>query len=82
MARARVSRRLLDEGLTHCEVYRAAPPKWEQAECAQYEDLVLLLQDVYANHRARYWPPPGDSSKMSIPFTPSCHHTIRRNPPK
>jgi hypothetical protein len=72
-------RRLLDEGVSQCQAYRAAEPKWEHGECARYEGEVFDVEEIYAGHRARYWPPPGDATAVSIPFTPGCHHTIRRH---
>jgi hypothetical protein len=70
--------RLLREGVASCEVYRAAQPKWEPAECTTHEGKQYPVRDIYAGHRARYWPEPGDMSVFSIPFGPGCHHTIRR----
>lgn len=72
------ARRLMDEGVTRCQVYRAATPKWEPAECSQHEGQVLAVEDVYQGHRVGYWPEPGDPTALSIPFQPGCHHTIRR----
>lgn len=73
-----LAKRLIDEGVANCQVYRAAIPKWEPAECSQHEGQVLPVKEIYRGHRARYWPEPGDAMAMSIPFGPGCHHTIRR----
>lgn len=73
--------RLLEEGVTHCQAYRAAIPKWEPGECAAHEGQVYLVQVIYDGHRRRYWPEPGDATAVSIPFGPGCHHTIRRSAP-
>lgn len=73
-----LAKRLLNEGVTHCQVYRAALPKWEPAECSAHEGQILSVDKVYRIHRARYWPEPGDLTALSIPFGPGCHHTIRR----
>lgn len=73
-----LSRLLLDEGEVYCEVYRAAPARDDRPECARLEGNLLLLDDVYSGHRARYWPDPGDPTAFSIPTGPNCHHTIRR----
>lgn len=70
--------RLVDEGETECEVYRAAEPKFEHASCSSHELRTYSLADIIAGHRAGYWPEPGDCSKLSIPAGPGCHHTIRR----
>jgi hypothetical protein len=73
-----LTKRLLDEGVDRCQVYRGDQPKWEPGECADHEGRVVLVQEIYANHRARYWPAPGDDAAFSIPFGPGCHHVIRR----
>lgn len=72
------AKRLLDEQVSQCQVYRAAEPKWEPAECSAHEGMLVAVADVYAGHRARYWPEPGDPTRLSVPFSPNCHHTIRR----
>jgi hypothetical protein len=73
--------RLREEGVTHCQAYRAAVPKWEPGECAAHEGQVYSVQEIYEGHRRRYWPEPGDTTAASIPFGPGCHHTIRRSGP-
>ncbi len=73
-----LGRRLLDEGVEKCQVYRGEQPKWEPGDCADHEGLIVAVKDIYDNHRARYWPEPGDETAFSIPFGPSCHHVIRR----
>jgi hypothetical protein len=72
------AKRLLDEGEHQCQAYRAAQPKWEQADCTAHEGQFFSLLEVYSGHRARYWPEPGNPDALSIPFNPGCHHTIRR----
>ncbi len=73
--------RLSDEGVETCEVYRAALPRWEVGACSVHEGKVFKVADVYAAHRASYWPEPGDPNAITIPFGPGCHHTIRRPRP-
>lgn len=73
-----LAHRLKAEGETQCQVYRAAIPKWEPADCSSHEGNVYSLDEIIAGHRARYWPPPGDPAALSIPAGPGCHHTIRR----
>lgn len=70
--------RLIDESVDLCQTYRAADPKWEPAECSEHEGQVFSVSEVLGGHRARYWPEPGDPHAISIPFGPSCHHSIRR----
>ena len=72
-----LSRRLIDEGVTHCQAYRAAQPKWEPADCTAHENQVFIVREIYDGHRARYWPVINENA-VSIPFGPGCHHTIRR----
>ena len=71
------ARRLIDEGVTHCQAYRAAQPKWEPADCSAHENKVFTVPEIYEGHRARYWPIRNPDA-VSIPFGPSCHQTIRR----
>lgn len=73
-----LARRLIDEGVGSCQAYRASMPKWEPGECAMHEGQVYAVEEIYKGHRARYWPKPGNPGAISIPFTPGCHHTIRR----
>jgi hypothetical protein len=72
------SKRLLDEGVERCQAYRAALPRWEPGECSEHEGQIYQVADIYAGHRACYWPEPGNPGAISIPFQPGCHHTIRR----
>lgn len=73
-----LAKRLLDEGELQCQAYRGAQPKWEPATCAAHEGQIFPVVDVYNGHRSAYWPKPGNRDAFSIPFNPSCHHTIRR----
>ena len=74
-----LTKKLMDEGVTHCQVYRAAMPKWEEsAECAIHNGKKFSVIDIYRGHRARYWPTPGNRSTLSIPIGPNCHHSIKR----
>ena len=70
-------RRLMDEGVELCEVYRAAPAYTPRAECRALEGKTFLVQDVYAGHRAKYHPIE-NLRAFSIPAGPYCHHSIRR----
>lgn len=73
-----LAKRLLEEGVENCQVYRGQQPTWEPGECAVHEGRVVPVGEIYENHRSRYWPEPGDQTAFSIPFGPSCHHVIRR----
>lgn len=72
---------LRDDGAEHCEVYRAAAAEGSCTDCAEYEGRQVSVRDVYAGHRARYWPPPGNPEAFSIPDGPGCFHSIRRGSP-
>lgn len=72
-----LSRRLLEEGVPLCEVYRAAPSYRPRGECGSLEGRRLAVAEVYAAHRARYHPV-ADPEAVSIPFGPNCRHSIRR----
>ncbi len=73
-----LAKRLLEEGVENCQVYRGEQPKWEPNECANHEGRVVSVKEIYDSHRSRYWPEPGDPTRFSIPFDPNCHHAIRR----
>jgi hypothetical protein len=75
-----LAKRLMDEGQTHCQVYRANSARLDRGSCTVYEDKVVSLEEIHAGHRARYWPKPGNPSAFSIPAHPLCFHTIRRLP--
>jgi hypothetical protein len=72
------AKRLIDQGVDSCQVYRGEQPKWEPGECTEHEGLVISVQSIFYNHRVRYWPEPGDDGAFAIPFAPGCHHVIRR----
>lgn len=74
-----LAKRLLTEGETHAEVYRAGDPVTGlPGSCSVHELQVYPLTELYAGHRARYHPPPGMPSAFMIPGGANCHHTIRR----
>lgn len=73
-----LAKRLMNEGVTHCQVYRAADPKWQPSECSEHENEIFAVSRVYDGHRAKYWRTAAPDA-VSIPFGPGCHHTIRRN---
>jgi len=68
---------LLEEGEQDSVVYRAAPARQPRCECSLLEGRTVKTADVYAGHRARYWPKPQPAA-FSIPVGPNCHHTITR----
>ena len=74
-----LARRLMDEGIETCEIYRAADAqKPSSGECPLYEGAILRLQDVYDGHRANYWFCPENPNAVSVPAHPNCLYTIRR----
>jgi hypothetical protein len=70
-------RRLIEENIEYCEVYRAGPADEPRAECTSWEGRRFRVQDVYNGHRARYWPIPNPGI-FSVPAGANCHHSIRR----
>jgi len=75
-----LSRKLIEEGEKRCEVYRADAAWQPRAECLRHDRARYDVHTIFDGHRARYWPPPGDTAALSIPVGPNCHHTIRRIP--
>lgn len=73
-----LARRLLEEGESFCQVYRAAPAGEAREQCRHLEEQVFPVKQIYDSHRAAYWPEPGDPMALSIPVGPNCHHLIRR----
>jgi hypothetical protein len=72
-----LSRKLIEEGVEHCEVYRAEPTWDPRPECQDHDRKQFKVLDIYNGHRARYWPT-ANSMALSVPIGPNCHHTIRR----
>jgi len=72
-----LARRLMEEDVQYCEVYRAAPAWKPRQECLEHEGATYAVREIYEGHRARYWPQ-GDPKVLSIPAGPYCHHSIRR----
>ncbi len=75
-----LAKRLLDEGVSECQVYRAASAWEPRGECLIHEGQSYPVQEIYDGHRARYWPKPGNPEALSIPVGTNCHHSIRRLP--
>lgn len=72
------ARRLIEEGVETCVIYRAEAAEVPRCECSALEGKIVTVRDVYDGHRARYHPEPGDPHAFSIPSGPNCHHSIRR----
>jgi hypothetical protein len=72
-----LSRRLMDEGVEECEVYRAGPAYQRRVECTDLEGRRFSVREIYAGHRAKYHPVDNPSA-FSIPVGVNCHHSIRR----
>lgn len=68
---------LLEDGETHCRVYRAARAYNPHPRCRVHEKGVFNLMDIRRGHRAGYHNPqvPG---AISIPNHAGCHHSIER----
>jgi hypothetical protein len=75
-----LARKLMEEGETECQVYRADTSKGEPCDkCRQMEGRLYPLAEVYEGHRAAYWPNP-DPYALSIPAHEGCRCSIRRVP--
>lgn len=72
------ARRLIEEGVELCQVYRAAPASEPRGECLAHENKVYKVKEIYNGHRIRYWHELKNPSALSIPAGTNCHHTIRR----
>jgi hypothetical protein len=73
-----LARRLIEEGVDKCQVYRAAIAEEPRTECLQHENEIYSVKEIYAGHRARYWGDSINPTAFSIPVGPNCHHSIRR----
>ena len=71
------AKRLMEEGIDSCEIYRAEVTKNPRCECTKLEGHTVKVKAIYDGHRAKYHPTI-NSSAFSIPSGPFCHHTIRR----
>lgn len=72
-----LTKKLIDEGIKKCQIYRLKQPKWEPAECSIHEGQIVDVEIIYNGHRSKYWPIKNDSA-FSIPAQPGCHHSIKR----
>jgi hypothetical protein len=70
-------RKLMEEGETYCQVYRAAPADAPGDVCESYQNMVLEIRFLYNGHRIKYWPKPNDRA-FSVPCGPQCRHSVRR----
>lgn len=75
------SRRLLDEGVEQCEIYRADRAYQPRTVCRRLEGLRLPVAEIYAGHRVRYHAERLDRTALSVPLGPNCHHSVRRISP-
>jgi len=73
-----LSKKLLDEGVEYCEVYRADMAEEPRCECTKWEGLKIDVQKAYDGHRKRYHHMEIDRKAFSIPSGTNCHHSIRR----
>lgn len=72
-----LARKLIEEKVEQCEVYRAEAAWEPRSECQDHDGKIFQVSDVYNGHRARYWPSVNPMA-FSVPVGPNCHHTIRR----
>ena len=71
------AKRLIEEDIDSCEIYRAETTLNARCECTRLEGHIVKVKDIYNGHRAKYHPNKNNSA-FSIPSGPFCHHTIRR----
>ena len=71
------ARRLLEEKINSCEIYRAEMTQNQRCECTGLEGKIVQVKKVYDGHRAKYHPSK-NSLAFSIPSGVNCHHTIKR----
>jgi hypothetical protein len=72
-----LARKLLEERVDQCEVYRVEEAYVPRSECLALEGQTLMVPEVYRGHRARYHPVPNPGA-LQIPIGTNCHHSIRR----
>ena len=71
------ARRLMEEGIDFCEIYRAKTANTPRCECTKFEGRTVKVKKIYDGHRAKYHPTKNHTA-FSIPSGALCHHTIRR----
>ena len=71
------ARRLIEENIDSCEIYRAGEAQAPRCECTQLEGEIVKVKKIYDGHRTKYHPNQNPKA-FSIPSGPYCHHTIRR----
>lgn len=74
------ARRLMEENVDLCEIYRAEKAQIPRCECTRLEGTIINVKKIYDGHRAKYHPRKNPSA-FSIPNGANCHHTIRRIAP-
>jgi len=72
-----LAKRLMEEGVEYCEVYRAESAWQPRSQCQDHDGKQFKVIDIHNGHRATYWPAPNPNA-FSVPVGPNCHHTIRR----
>jgi hypothetical protein len=72
-----LAKKLIEEGVEHCEVYRAEAAWQPRSQCQDHDGKRFKVIDIYNAHRASYWPE-SNPTALSVPVGPNCHHTIRR----
>jgi hypothetical protein len=73
-----LTKRLLEEGVRTCEVFRADRAYRPRQECRRLEGMEVATLAIYEGHRLRYHHVHEDPRGLSIPIAPNCHHSIRR----
>ena len=77
-----LARRLIEEDVEVCEIYRAEVVADPRCNCLWFEGKIVSVKAVYDGHRPYHYDMHKtyhyDGPPISIPNGPLCHHTIRR----
>ncbi len=70
-------RRLMEEGETLVQIYRAEAADAPGDVCDAYMNMFLEIRFLYNGHRIKYWPSRNEKA-FSVPCGPQCRHSVRR----
>lgn len=75
-----LANKLLEAGITKCEIYRADEPKRYGPPCPliDYEGIPIEIKMVIAGYRRYEWPQPVNPQGIRVPAHTNCHHSIKR----
>lgn len=77
-----LARRLIEEGVKMCQIYRGELAENPRCSCQPLEGKVVNVKAIYDGHRPYHYSIQKtsnyDGNPISIPNGPLCHHTIKR----